>query len=209
MANGSERAAIAMGWLKDNGGVVAIAALLVGAMYHSNWLLAEKIDAVDAKLTDKIDALDAKLTDKIDAVDAKLTARIDAVDAKLTVRIDAVDARVGRLEARVGRVEERLSEDIRALREQLRAAGAVAPYGGAIDKRVPLPVWRLLPLRAAAESQARDWSSTVPAALVGNVLTLYPDDRDSEMTALLQQGGWRPADPADPAAGLVLRKTAP
>jgi len=194
-----------MSWLKDNGGVVAIAALLVGAMYHSNWLLAEKIDAVDAKLTDKIDAVDAKLTAKIDAVDAKLTVRIDAVDA----RVGRLDARVGRLEARVGRVEERLSEDIRALREQLRAAGAVAPYGGAIDKRVPLPVWRLLPLRAAAESQARDWSSTVPAALVGNVLTLYPDDRDSEMTALLQQGGWRPADPADPAAGLVLRKTAP
>ena len=195
MENGREQTAAAMKWLKDNGSafgvVIAVVGLIVGALYHFNGLLADKIDAVDANLAARIDAVDEKLTGRIDAVDVNLAARIDAVDA------------------RVGRVEDRLSSDILALEERLggRIDAADDGQAGPIDKWARLPIWRILPIQAATEPQAYDWSRTVPAALNGNVLTLYPGGRDSEMTALLRKGGWHPVDPDNFAAGLVLRGT--
>lgn len=70
--------------------IISVATLLVAMAGASGWmihrmdLLADKIDAVDVKLTEKIEAFDANLTGKIEAFETKLTDKIEAVGTEVT-----------------------------------------------------------------------------------------------------------------------------
>ena len=196
-------------WLRDYGVFLSVIATFVALLFT----MVDRIDGLRTEFDSKLDAVAASLDEvktKVEVLDARFTDRMAAMDERLGGRMDALDARMDSLDRRMVRLERKLDETQATVNKRIDDVLLVlgrepAPRGESAPARTPIPLVSLFPGLLTGE-RVFLMGKVVPSRVEGDELTLFADDE--QVRKLLVEKGWRPVDPADPAAGYRFSRPA-